>query len=229
MRFLTFFLLIATFRLSAETDFEKAERLFRQEKYEQAKALFQSVLKNNPNHSKTIEYLGDIASHQGKWDEAISQYKALRNQFPKVANYYYKTGGALAMKAKTVSKLKALGMIDEIETSFLTAAKLDTKHIDARWALVIFYIELPGIAGGSEKKAQQYSNELMALSKVDGYLSKAYINEYFKRTRKAEADYVKAHEIGNSKTTYRKLYNFYIKQKDQSKANQLKEAFEKNS
>jgi hypothetical protein len=132
------------------------------------------------------------------------------------------------MKAKSVNKFKALGMIDDVESAFLTAAKLDVKHIDSRWALVMLYIELPGIVGGSETKAVKYSNELMELSKVDGYLSKGYIDEYFNRYKKAEANYIKAHEIGNSKTTFQKLYNLYLnKIKDKAKANKLKEQFEK--
>jgi tetratricopeptide (TPR) repeat protein len=214
--------------MMAETDFEKAEKLYKQEKYDQAKTLFESHLKSNPNHYKTVEYLGDIAGHQKKWDEAIKQYKVLKNQFPKTANYWYKYGGALGMKAKSVNKFKALGMIDDVESAFLTAAKLDVKHIDSRWALVMLYIELPGIVGGSETKAVKYSNELMELSKVDGYLSKGYIDEYFNRYKKAETNYIKAHEIGNSKTTFQKLYNLYLnKIKDKAKASKLKEQFEK--
>jgi len=214
--------------MMAETDFDKAEKLYQQEKWQQAKSLFESYLKENPNNFKAIEYLGDIAGHQKKWDEAIKQYRILKNQFPKTANYFYKYGGALGMKAKSVNKFKALGMIDEVENSFLTAAKLDSKHIDSRWALVILYIELPGIVGGSETKANKYAEELMNLSKVDGYLSKGYIDEYFNRYSKAETSYIKAHEIGNSKTTFQKLYNLYTnKLKDRTKAQKLKEQFEK--
>lgn len=228
MRLLPFLLLLISFQLKAETDFEKGEKLYKQDKFEQAKPFFESYLKQNPNSYKSIEYLGDIAGHQKKWDEAIKQYKVLKTQFPKTANYFYKYGGALGMKAKSVNKFKAVGMIDDIETAFLTAAKLDAKHIDSRWALVMLYIELPGIVGGSEKKAQKYADELMALSKVDGYLSKGYIDEYFERYAKAEANYKKAHEMGNSKTTFQKLYNLYLnKIKDKTKAKLVKEQFEK--
>jgi tetratricopeptide (TPR) repeat protein len=228
MQLLKFFIFFISFQVLAETDFEKAEKLYKQDKWEQAKILFENYLKSNPNNYKTIEYLGDIAGHQKKWDEAIKQYEILKKQFPKTANYWYKFGGALGMKAKSANKFKALVMIDDIENSFLTAAKLDAKHIDARWALVMLYIELPGIIGGSEKKAQKYSDELMDLSKVDGYLSKGYIDEYFSRYKKAEANYIKAHEIGNSNTTFQKLYNLYLnKIKDKLKAQKLKEQFNK--
>jgi tetratricopeptide (TPR) repeat protein len=228
MLFIKILFFLASFQTVNETSFEKAEKLYQQEKYDQAKILFENYLKMNPNNYKTIEYLGDIAGHQKKWDEALKHYKILKNQLPKTANYYYKYGGALGMKAKSVNKFKALGMIDEVEQSFLTATKLDSKHIDSRWALVMLYVELPGIVGGSENKAQKYADELMNLSKVDGYLSKGYIDEYFKRYDKAEANYIKAHEIGNSKTTFQKLYNLYLKKiKDQSKAQRLKDKFDK--
>jgi len=212
----------------SQSNFEKAEKLYSENKLSDAKKLFQDYLKANPNHSKTIEYLGDIAGKEQKWDDAILNYKKLKDKYPSTANYHYKFGGAMGMKAKSVNKFKALGMIDDIENSFLTAAKLDTKHIDTRWALVMLYIELPGIVGGSETKAQKYANELMNLSKIDGYLAKGYIDVYFARYSKAEINYKKAHEIGNSNTTYEKLYDLYWnKMKDKTKANQLKTEFKK--
>ena len=123
------------------------------------------------------------------------------------------------MKAKESNKFKALGLIDEVEEAFLTAAKLDSKHIETRWALVMLYLELPGIIGGSEKKAQKYADELTVISKVNGFLAKGYIDIYFKRYVKAESYYKKAHEIGNSKITFEKLYDLYL--------NKLKEQFKK--
>ena len=212
--------------LFSQSDFEKGEKLFAQKKYNEAQQSFQEFLKVQPNHSKTIEYLGDIAGVKKDWDEAIPYYKKLKISYPNNATYWYKYGGAMGMKAKESNKFKALGMIDEVEQSFLTAAKLDENHIDTRWALVVLYIELPAIIGGSEKKSQHYANELMLLSKVDGYLAKGHIDVYFSRYAKAEMNYKKAHEIGNSKTTFEKLYDLYLnKIKDKTKANKLKQEF----
>lgn len=202
--------------------------MFVQNKYEEAKNFFLIYIKQFPNDAKTLEYLGDIAGSQKKWDEAINYYEAIRKQFPKNANYHYKYGGALGMKAKISNKFAALRMIDDVEKSFLTAAQLDAKHIDTRWALVMFYIEIPAIIGGSEKKAQVYANQLMQISRVDGYLSKGYIDAYFKRYKNAEINYKNAHTIGNSNTTFEKLYDLYLnKLKDISKANQLKKEYQK--
>ena len=223
MKKIIFFFILFTQCLFSQTLFEKAEKLFKEKKYEEAKGLFESYLKSVPNHQKTIEYLGDIAGSSKKWDVAIDYYKKLKIQNPNSANYWFKYGVAMGKKSKSVNKFKALGMIDEIETAFLKAATLDKKHIETRWALVMLYIELPGIVGGSEKKATKYADELLAISKVDGYLAKGYIDVYYKRYKAAEVHLLKAHQIGKSATTYAKLFDLYMnKLKDKAKALNLK-------
>ncbi|CCG52534.1 Protein of unknown function [Flavobacterium indicum GPTSA100-9 = DSM 17447] len=205
-----------------------AIKLFNDKKFNESKSLFEAHLKANPNDLKALEYLGDIAGYQKKWDEAIYYYEKLKKKVPTNADFQYKYGGALGMKAKNVNKMKALGMIDDIEEAFLTAAKLDKKHIDARWALVMLYLELPAIIGGSEAKAKKYADELLLISRIDGYLAHGYIEIYFKRYKKAEPLYVAAHRLGNSKTTFEKLYDLYLnKLKDKVKAQQLKEEYTK--
>ncbi|WP_394759010.1 tetratricopeptide repeat protein [Flavobacterium sp.] len=228
MKQIAFVFLLLPLFVWSQTTFDKAKILFEQGEYASAETLFENYLKTNPTNTKTIEYLGDIAGHQREWDNAIYYYKKLRITFPKNANYWYKFGGALGMKAKSVNKFKALGMIDDIESAFLTAARLDSKHIETRWALVVLYVELPGIIGGSEVKATKYANELAAITEVDGYLAKGYIDVYFKRYQDAEKNYRKSYEIGHSKTTFNKLYDLYLnKLKDKQKAQKLKEEFDK--
>lgn len=222
------FLLVFPLFVWSQTNFEKGEQLFKEAKFNQAEVFLESAYKSNPSDLKTIEYLGDIAGHQKSWDKAIVYYKKLKTLKPSEANYYFKYGGVLGMKAKDSNKFVALGMIGEVKSSFEKAIELNPKHIEARWALVILYLQLPGIIGGSESKAIRYSNELMKLSAVDGYLSRGQIEEYFKRYALAEKQYVKANEIGKSKITFQTLYNLYLnKLKDPKKAQELKEQFGK--
>lgn len=228
MKRIGFFLILSSVWLFAQSDFDKGEKLFNQKKFSEAKLLFENYLKMNPNNYKTIEMLGDLAGQQKNWDEAIKQYKILKNQFPKDAEHCYKYGGVLGMKARESAPFKALGMLDEVESSFLLASKLDLKHVEARWALVIFYLEIPGILGGSEKKSQKFANQIMAISPIEGYLANGYIAEYFKRYTAAEKFYLKANEIGKSDKAYQKLYDLYSnKLKDVQKAKKIKEQLDK--
>ena len=212
--FLLFPLLIC-----GQSNFEKAEKLFKEEKYDQARSVFESILKSNPSNLKAIEYLGDISSYFKSWDKSIVYYKRLKFAKPSEANYYFKYGVAMAMKAREINKFRALGMIGEIRSSFEKAIALNPKHINARWALVELYLQLPNFVGGSETKAIKYSNELLLISPVDGYLSRGHIEEYFKRYESAELQYKKAIAIGGSKISYEKLVNLYkTKMKNPEKA-----------
>lgn len=212
----------------SQTNFDKAEKFFQQNNFAAAKPLFEDFLKENPNHLKSLEYLGDMYGAEKSWDKAKVYYEKLKTLKPTEANYFFKYGGVLGMKAKNANKFAALGMIPEVKAAFEKAIALNPKHVQARWALVELYIQLPGIVGGSERKARKYSDELLAISLVDGYLSKGRIEEYFDNYDKAEIQFKKAHEIGKSKTTYLKLYNLYAtKLKQPEKAAELKKEFEK--
>lgn len=214
-------LLLFPLLILGQTPFMKGEKLFKEGKFDEAQPLLENYLKSNPNHLRTLEYLGDIAGHNKTWDESISYYKKLKTLKPTEANYFYKYGGALGMKSLEVNKFKALGMIGEVRSSFEKAIQLNPKHIEARWALIELNLQLPGIVGGSEVKAIKYSAELRELSPVDGYLSRGHIDEYFKRYTEAELQYKRAVLIGGSKICYQTLADFYrnkMKQPDKSNA-----------
>jgi len=198
-----------------QTNFEKGEKLFLEEKFDQAQPILESFLKSNPSNLRTIEYLGDIAGYNKFWDKAIGYYSKLKTLKPAESNYYYKYGGALGMKAASANKFKALGMIGEIRSSFEKAIALNPKHVEARWALIELNLQLPAIAGGSQSKAIKYSTELRELSPVDGYLSRGHIEEYFDRYSTAEQQYKRAVLIGGSKLCYQKLADLYSKKMNQ--------------
>jgi len=209
MKQIVFLFLFFPIMIWSQSNFDKAEKLFKDGKYEQAQPIFEALLKTDPSNLRIIEYLGDIAGSRKSWEEAIEYYEKLKDLKPTEANYFYKYGGATGMRALEVNKFRALGMIDEIRGSFEKALKLEPGHIDARWALVELYIQLPRIVGGSEGKAIRYSNELLKLSPVDGYMSRGRIEEYYKRYKSAEVQYKKAIAVGNSVESYQMLADLY--------------------
>ncbi len=218
MKNLFFTFLLIPILTMAQSSFEKAEQLFKQENFRSAKPLFEKHLDAHPDDRQTIEYLGDIAGYEKEWDDAMDYYERLVDLDESSANYHFKYGGALGMKALSISKIRAATYIGDIKEHFEAAAKLDPKHIEARWALVEFYIQLPGIIGGSEAKSIKYANQLLAISPVDGYLANGYIAEYSGRPGDAENFYKKAIEIGGSPHTYEKLSEHYEKNNAPQKA-----------
>ena len=217
MRFLIIFLLTVSIGFS-QSKLEQAKSFLNEKSFGKAEAILEKELETNANNLELIELLGDAYGHQKKWDEAIGQYEKLVKAKPNVANYHYKFGGATGMKALIVNKFSALGLIGDVKSSFLKASQLDPKHIDARWALVELYMQLPGLIGGSKSKSLKYANELEALSKVDGYLAKGYIYEYDDEPKLAEKYYLKAIKVGGSLTCYDKLTKLYETEKQPEKA-----------
>ncbi|WP_397362020.1 tetratricopeptide repeat protein [Olleya sp. R77988] len=211
-------ILLLPLAVFAQTSIEKGETYIANKQFLKAeKELFAYVTYHEDN-LQAIELLGDAYGHQKKWDKTITEYRKLVKAKPNTANYHYKLGGALGMKALSVSKISALGIIGEVKSSFLKAAELDPNHIETRWALVELYMQLPGLIGGSKKTSLKYANQLENLSKVDGYLAKGYIYEYDDDPELAEEYYLKAIKVGGSLTCYDKLTALYEKEDQPDKA-----------
>lgn len=204
----------------AQNNFEQAIALFKTEDYREAKPLFLLWVQRNPNDIVAKEYLADTNAHLQQWDTAMVCYRELIELKPERANFHYKLGGALAMKA-VANKWSAIGLVDEIEYEFKKAAELDASHIDARWALVTFYTELPYMLGGRQSKALYYANELEVISVVDGNLAKGFVYQSDKEFEKAEECFKKAVAIGGSVTCYDKLIAFYLAWEQPEKAMEI--------
>jgi len=218
MKLFYFLLLYNIFVFSQSSDFKKGVHHYEKKEWNKAKPYFLSILQNDVSNAQVQEYLGDIAAYAKNWDEALEYYKSLVVQEDLNANYHFKYGGVLAYKAQASNKLKALTLVGDIKKHLHRASELDTEHIEARWALVEIYISLPKIVGGSEKKAKKYANELLQLSKVDGYLALGYVAEYNDQPIVAESYYKKAIVIGGSAHTYKKLSGLYEKTNQPEKA-----------
>ena len=188
---------------------DKVERLIDSKEYKQSEETLKEILKNDPDNLSVLEKLGDVYSHQKEWGKAVTCYKKLKELQPNVANNHYKYGGALGMKALGMSKLKAVFNVGDIRNAFIKAIELDPNHIDAHWALVEYYVQIPGIVGGSKRKALQVTDKLQKISAVDGYLARGYVHEYKGDPKLAEESYRMAIKVGGSLNCYQKLTSLY--------------------
>lgn len=159
----------------AQSVLQNAESYLQQNKINQAKSLLLQHVDQRNDNIRVLEILGDIASFEKDWDSAISYYKKLVTAQPKNASFNLKYGGAIGMKALSVSRLQALVLIPDIKKYLELAAEHDRSQIESRRALVELYVQLPGFLGGSDEIAKKYVEELQALSPVNAYLAKGFI------------------------------------------------------
>ena len=175
---------------------EKAEIYLKQNNIELAKSVLNDQVNENNTNIKIFELLGDIASFEKNWDTAISYYKKLVTAQPKNANFNLKYGGAIGMKALSVSRLQALIYIPDIKKYLELAAEQDQTQIESRRALVELYVQLPGFLGGSDERALMYADELKGLSPVNAYLAKGFIVK-------------ENQDVGDAKKYYKNAFNLY--------------------
>lgn len=157
-----------------------------------AKYLLNEQVNKNNVDLLVFELLGDIASFEKNWDTAISYYKKLIAANPEKASFNLKYGGALGMKALSVSKLQAVVYIPDIKKHLALAADQDRSQIESRRALVELYIKLPGLLGGSDEKASMYADQLHDVSPVNAYLAKGFIVKEQENIERALVYYKKA-------------------------------------
>ncbi|XLS30177.1 tetratricopeptide repeat protein [Flavobacteriaceae bacterium M23B6Z8] len=226
---LLFFMLFPCLNYGQSSLIANVDKLIAGKQFQQAEKVLLEALPENTNNIEILERIGDVYGHQKKWEKAAKYYKKLRDLKPEVAEYHYKYGGVLGMKALQ-NKLKAIGLVGDIKSSFTRAAELDENHIEARWALVELYMQLPGIIGGSKKKSLKYAEQLQELSPVDGYLAKGYIYEYDNEPEKAEYYYKEAIRVGGSVTCYQKLTDLYTEKmnKPSEAIGTIEEAYQKH-
>ncbi|MEO2072301.1 MAG: tetratricopeptide repeat protein [Zunongwangia sp.] len=167
--------------------FGKSFSLFSQEKLETVKELLnenkfhlaQDILKENFIDSEVGRlYLGDINSHLKQWDNAIGYYEELVELKPNCALYNFKLGGALGMKAMSISKFQAAFLISDIKKYLEKAVALDPNHVESHRALSQLYLELPSMLGGSLEKSLAHGKKLEGLSMLDYRIAMAFIYAY---------------------------------------------------
>lgn len=207
IRYLFVFLFLSSVSLSAQTAFEKGNELFQQKKYVQADQQYQKALEEEPGDLKIIEKLGDVAAYEEHWDEAAAHYKELVDREPNNANYNFKYGGTLGLKATHISRVKALFYVSDIKKYLKKAAELDPNHVETRWALVELYLQLPGLLGGSVSTAEDYADQLVEISPLNGYFSKGRIAEYEEDDAEMRKYYKKALEYGDNQACIDELAN----------------------
>ncbi len=202
-------LIIISFQSWSQNQFAEAKKAYNNADFTKAKTILLSLPQKDRDKVESRALLGQTYARLEQWQKAAETNKVLVEQFPNNAEYHFRYGGALGLYAKSVNRFKALTLLGDVKLHLKKATKLDSKHIESRWALVQLYMELPGIIGGSKSTAYKYANQLEKISPVDAALAKGYIESYDGNFNQAEKFYLKAVAIGKSKTCFEKLIALY--------------------
>ena len=162
--------------------------------WRRAQALVEPRLRANPNDAEAAYLMSRVRLMTGDLDEALKLAEKAASLDPKNASYRYQVAAVAGTMAQRASMFRQHGLARRFKREAEAALALDPKYVEARWGLMMFYLQAPGIIGGDKKKAQEFADEIARLDPVRGWMAKAEFVEREKRTAEIGAYYQKAVE-----------------------------------
>ena len=189
--FLVFVLLVGSFASAeAQLDLEKGAALIENEQYDEARAYFEEANKKYPDNAEVQYHLGRAAFGQQGWDKAIDFFGNSVELSPENPTFHVWLGHAYIEKLQVSNMFKKKGLASKALDSFIKAVEVGPDDVEAREALIGFYLEAPGIAGGSKEKARENIEVVKTLDPQLGHELMAYYYVKRKKLEPAEGEYL---------------------------------------
>jgi tetratricopeptide (TPR) repeat protein len=169
-----------------------AIQLFESGRTAEAKPLFAAVVARDPRDAEAHFYLGRIAMRASSLGEAIAEFERAVALDPRRSRYHEWLGNAYGSQARGANTLKQAGLARKMIGAWNRAVELDPDNIDARESRVQFYLQAPGIMGGSTDKALAEVAEIRRRNPYRGTLAAAAVQEHEKQYAAAERTYTDA-------------------------------------
>jgi tetratricopeptide (TPR) repeat protein len=168
---------------------EEGVRLFREGRLDDARAALAPAAAANPPNPTATFYLGRIAIAREDPKEAQRWFEAAVELDDRNSTYHMWLGRACGSQAQRAGKLSQIGLARRTKSEFERAVALDTGNLDARMDLISYYLQAPGMVGGSVEKAREQAAEVRKLDALRGALAHASIAEDQKDFAGAEREH----------------------------------------
>jgi tetratricopeptide (TPR) repeat protein len=123
------------------------------------------------------------------WDQGIAACERARELDPKKGEYYMWLGRIYGEKADHAGVFSAAELAKRVRSDFERAVELDPNSWEARTDLAEFYLEAPGIVGGSINRARHQADVIMSLNPAMAHWVQGRIAEKENDRVTAEREY----------------------------------------
>jgi tetratricopeptide (TPR) repeat protein len=219
LRLAAVFLLSASSLLAGSPKTDEGVRLFDAGKRAEARAALEAAAREDPKDARAAVYLGRIFLAQEDLDNAVLWFeKAVVLDAASSENQLW-LGRAYGSQAQKANVFKQASLAGKVKKTFEKAVALDSNNIDARFALIDYYLQAPGIMGGSVEKARAEAAEIGKRDGLRGHRALGRIAEYEKNFDVALVAYARAEkEFPGKREPFFWMTNLYSKQKEYGKA-----------
>lgn len=162
---------------------------FNAHRYADARHELDAAVREQPNDARAHHYLGRIAMHETRFEEAIAHLEQAARLEPAAAVHQILLGRAYGQMAVRSGLTKKFGLAKRARAAFERAVELDPTSIEARSGLIQFHLLAPRLVGGSSSKARAHAAEIAKISPFRGALARAWIAEDRKDYDQAAREY----------------------------------------
>ena len=182
-------LICMSYSFNSYAQSDEYEELFKAKKYAEIEKLANSKLASNPNlASALVAKINVILSSNAdsRFDEAQKIAEQCIKTNPSNSECHESLGSILGTNAMRKGVMSSLGSAGTIRDSFKKAIELDPKNYSARNSLLQFYLQAPGIAGGSNSKARDLISDTQKVNPAIATILQARYDIYKEDFSKAQ-------------------------------------------
>ena len=172
LRFFVFALMISA-TVQAATPQEISAQLQAGDKRALANA--EAYAKANPKNAEAWSLLTRARVVQGKPESAVLAGEKAVSLAPNSATAQFWLGNAYGRRIGEVGMMSKMGMAPKLRDAFEKTIALDPDNLDAREALLQFYLQAPAMIGGGKDKALVQAREIGKRDAARGHLARAQI------------------------------------------------------
>ncbi len=176
--------------LSAHAQSTEAEfnALLKQRQFDAAEALARQRLQANPQDDLALWAWGrTVVGDATKRTEVLPKAEACVKARPQSARCHHLLGSLYGSMATSGGMTQAMKLAGKIKEHLSEAVALDPKHFAMRVDLQQYYLQAPGIAGGSVRKARALAQDYATTDAARSRLLLAAVHLYEKELPEAAA------------------------------------------
>ncbi|WP_395769841.1 tetratricopeptide repeat protein [Arenimonas sp.] len=150
----------------------------------------EAYAKANPKNAEAWTLLTRARVIQGKSEAAVTAGEKAVTLAPNSAQAQFWLGNAYGNRIGEVGMMSKMGMAPKLRDAFEKTVALDPNNLDARSALLQFYLQAPSAIGGGKDKALVQAREIGKRDAARGHMARAQIQ----LTEKDNAGALKSYE-----------------------------------
>jgi tetratricopeptide (TPR) repeat protein len=207
-------LLLSTQAFPQET-ISAATALAEAKDYAGARRMLEGIVQRDGRNHQARFHLGRLLSGPLRdYDAGEEQLEKAVELAPDSAEYHFWLGNLYGIQAQNASIFSKLSYAGKVKEEFEKASKLSPRSIRYRTALMSYYLQAPGIAGGSDEKAREQATEIGKIDPYEGLLATAEVEVATENPENAEQAYRKAIEMRpDGWRAYHRLGYLYVRDK----------------